>query len=380
MHSRIGLLDVFVMFWALAAFGCLLIDRDQARDRTLAGGRRSVRWWRVAAGLCLGLCISTKWSGLFFAAMFGIASVLWDVAARRRAGGRHWLLTGLLRDGGGALALMLPVAAAVYLASWTGWLQGSTGYNRQWAAQHPADTFVPDALRALWDYHRQMWHANTTLRAFHPYRSHPWSWMVLGRPTSFDYRGSADGLTDCPSRECAQAISDLGNPVIWWGGTIAVVVLVVVWLLGRDWRAGAILAGLAGGYLPWFAFSERTIYSFYAVAFGPYVVLALTFCLGLILGPARATPDRRLTGAAVAGSVVLLAVLTFAFFYPVLSDQVVDHAQWSDRMWLRSWWWPEPNPSSTPASSPSPSPPLSPSISPSLRPSLSPLLSPSVGP
>ena len=36
------------------------------------------------------------------------------------------------------------------------------------------------------------------------------------------------------------------------------------WALGRDWRAGAILAGYAGGYLPWFLVGDRTIYQFYA--------------------------------------------------------------------------------------------------------------------
>ncbi len=64
--------------------------------------------------------------------------------------------------------------------------------------------------------------------------------------------------------------------MIWWAGMFAVVVVVALWLGRRDWRAGAIAAGVAGGYLPWFAFQERTIYSFYAVVFLPYVVLALT--------------------------------------------------------------------------------------------------------
>ena len=42
-----------------------------------------------------------------------------------------------------------------------------------------------------------------------------------------------------------------------------------MWALRRDWRAGAILAGLAAGYLPWFDYQNRTIYTFYAVAFVP---------------------------------------------------------------------------------------------------------------
>ena len=32
VHSRTGLLDIFVMFFGLAAFGALLIDRDKARE------------------------------------------------------------------------------------------------------------------------------------------------------------------------------------------------------------------------------------------------------------------------------------------------------------------------------------------------------------
>jgi dolichyl-phosphate-mannose--protein O-mannosyl transferase len=66
-------------------------------------------------------------------------------------------------------------------------------------------------------------------------------------------------------------------------------------------------------------------------------VLALTFVLGLVLGRPDAGPDRRLTGAACAGAVVLLAVVSFAWFYPVLSDTLIAHSSWVDRMWLPSW-------------------------------------------
>src|SRR5215471_13572130 len=55
--SRTALLDIFVMFWVLAAFGCLVIDRDRARARIAAaaasmtadagGPNLGVRWWRV---------------------------------------------------------------------------------------------------------------------------------------------------------------------------------------------------------------------------------------------------------------------------------------------------------------------------------------------
>src|SRR6185312_11289485 len=64
--SRTALLDIFVMFWVLAAFACLVVDRDRTREKLAAAAATAaghdgrppqlgVRWWRLAAGLCLGL-------------------------------------------------------------------------------------------------------------------------------------------------------------------------------------------------------------------------------------------------------------------------------------------------------------------------------------
>src|ERR1017187_2207188 len=59
--SRTALLDIFVMFWVLAAFGCLVIDRDRTRARLATaaasagsedpgGPRLGVRWcWPESA-------------------------------------------------------------------------------------------------------------------------------------------------------------------------------------------------------------------------------------------------------------------------------------------------------------------------------------------
>jgi dolichyl-phosphate-mannose--protein O-mannosyl transferase len=90
--SRTAMLDIFVMFWVLAGFGCLVIDRDQALARLSArspglppegaGPRLGIRWWRIAAGCCLGLAAATKWNGLFFLVLFAPLCVIWDMTAR----------------------------------------------------------------------------------------------------------------------------------------------------------------------------------------------------------------------------------------------------------------------------------------------------------
>ncbi|HEY6795025.1 MAG TPA: phospholipid carrier-dependent glycosyltransferase, partial [Kineosporiaceae bacterium] len=347
VQSRTGVLDIFVMFWALAAFGCLLIDRDRARTRTTAPaeggsvrGWHGVRGWRLAGVVGLTLCTGVKWSGLYIAAALLTFSVASDLATRRAAGATRWVTRGLVADGLPAFVTAAVVLPVGYVATWWGWFAGDRGWDRQWGARHPAPpgwSWVPDALRGLWHYHAEMWHFHLNLHTPHPYMSSPWAWPVLGRPTAYFYVNHTAGHAGCHVPVCSQAVLALGNPAIWWGGTLAAGVLLFRWLLARDRRAAAVLAGLAGGYLPWFLYTDRTIFEFYAVAFSPWMVLAVVHCLGLLLGPRGGPPQRRRRGALLGGSYVFVVVMMFWFFYPVLAGRVVPHAEWALRMWLPSW-------------------------------------------
>jgi dolichyl-phosphate-mannose-protein mannosyltransferase len=347
--SRSALLDGLLMFWLVAAFGTLLLDRDHSRARLAAlverdgvgrwGPRLGLRPWRLATGVLLGLACGTKWNGLYMVAAFGLAGVLWDLGARRAAGVRRPLRAVLLRDALPAVGAIVGVALVVYVASWTGWFLSDKGWDRQWAATHPSASYgwVPDAVRSLWHYHAQMWQFHSTLHTPHPYQSNPWSWLILGRPVMFFYEGPTTGAGCSPTLPCAQAITALGNPAIWWASLGALPVVLWRWVARRDWRAGAILMGVTAGYLPWFAFQRRTIFSFYAIAFTPWIVLAVTMCVGLVVGRAAASSTRRAVGAAAAGAYLLIVALTFFHYLPVLSGEVISSAHWGQLMRFKSW-------------------------------------------
>ncbi len=348
VHSRTALLDPLLMFWVLAAFGALVIDRDNTRARLaarldqVAGSRfgPGLGWrpWRLAAGVFLGMACATKWSGLYFVAVFGLMTLLWDMGARRTAGVRRPWVGTVVRDSMPAFVSIVPVAIAVYLASWTGWfLGGKHAYLRYWAKDNPGPTWLPDSLWSLWHYHHDAWNFHTHLTSPHDYQSNPWGWLVLARPVSYYYQAPAKGSAGCHVDACSQAVTALGTPAIWWAACLALPVLIYLWALRRDWRAGAILAGVLAGYVPWFAYQYRTIFSFYAVAFVPFLVLAVTMCLGLIIGGPTASSRRRQWGTAAAGAYVLLAVVNFAWFLPVLSAETIPYADWSLRMWWKSW-------------------------------------------
>lgn len=171
----------------------------------------------------------------------------------------------------------------------------------------------------------------------HPYQSNPWSWVIQGRPTLFFAEYPKSGEQGCTVDLCARIITSVGTPTIWWAATISLAVLAFMWAFARDWRAGAILAGYAGGYLPWFLLGDRTIYAFYAVSFVPWVVLGVTYVIGMVLGPAGASSERRQVGVLAVGSYLVLTVLLFAYFYPIWTAQVVPHSFWFLHMWFPSW-------------------------------------------
>ena len=71
--------------------------------------------------------------------------------------------------------------------------------------------------------------------------------------------------------------------------------------------------------------------------FDPFLVIAITLCLGLLIGPARGSPARRAIGAAVAGAYLLGVLLNFYYLYPVLAGEVIPYSSWLARMWFSSW-------------------------------------------
>ncbi|TDQ45608.1 dolichyl-phosphate-mannose--protein mannosyltransferase [Actinorugispora endophytica] len=330
----------------LAAAAADRLDTARSADR-IAVRWLGVRWWRIAAGVCLGLACGTKWSALFFVAAFGLLTVAWDYGARRSVGQRRAGPRWLVVDAVPAFFQTVGVGAVFYLATWSGWLLGPNGWGRDWSLENPTALTaalpsplrpVVDALRSLWEYHWQIWNFHSGLSADHDYASRPWEWIVMRTPVAFYYDGDT---TECGASSCSSAILSLGTPAVWWLSIPACLVLLGWWVTYRDWRAGAVLLGVAAGWLPWFAYPDRTMFAFYALPMLPFLVLALVLTLGLLMGPDVDHRDfslrSRIIGGVVYGVVLLLVIANFAYLYPVLSAEVIPYEEWADRMWFSTW-------------------------------------------
>ncbi|MFC5816984.1 dolichyl-phosphate-mannose--protein mannosyltransferase [Nonomuraea harbinensis] len=354
--SRTALLDIFLMFWVLAGFACLVVDRDKARERLVdwwesaavstTGPRLGLRPWRIAAGVCLGAACAVKWSGVFFLIAFAVLAFVWDMGARRAIGLREPYRGAFSHDLPPAAAAFAAVPAFAYALSWTGWFVTDAGWGRGWDQATSAGPlfFVVDSARSWLKYHFQVLGYHSGLDLHHPYMSEPWTWPVLFRPVSFHY---PTGLppSACGGDACSQAVIGVGTPALWYGAVLALLGCVAWYVTGRDWRAGAVLLTYAAGWLPWFYYAiaqNRTMYLFYMIPLVPFMVLAVTLMAGLLLGRADAPPPRRAAGAAVVGAFALIVLINFWWLHPVLSAETLTRAEWWDRMLMTSWVTPAP--------------------------------------
>ena len=231
--ARTALLDGFLAFLVLAAFGALIVDRDQVRERmhvaltegriaeTVWGPRLGVRWWRFGAGVLLGLACGTKWSGLYFVAFFGLMSLAFDVAARRQYRVLRPWLGVVRRDAGPTAYALLLIPFGVYLASYAPWFASETAIDRHEVGQSigPQTNFpLPDAIRSLWHYTAKAYqfHAGLTNSAgnHHPWESKPWAWPMSLRPVL--YAIDQQNVPGCGAQSCVKAVMLVGTPAMWW--------------------------------------------------------------------------------------------------------------------------------------------------------------------
>ncbi|MFN8044399.1 MAG: phospholipid carrier-dependent glycosyltransferase, partial [Mycobacterium sp.] len=258
--ARTALLDNFLTVFVVAAFGALIVDRDQVRERmhiallegriaeTPWGPRLGVRWWRFGAGVLLGLAFATKWSGLYYIAFFGLMSLAFDVAARRAYRvPRPWF--GVIRRDLGPSAYVFGlIPLAIYLASYAPWFASETAVNRYEVGDAIGERQwfqPPDAIRSLWHYTYKAYHFHSTLTNsagnHHPWESKPWTWPMSLRPVL--YAIDNQNVPGCGAASCVKAVMLVGTPAMWW---LAVpVLLYAAWraFVRRDWRYAVVLVG-----------------------------------------------------------------------------------------------------------------------------------------
>lgn len=283
--SRTALLDIFLTLFILLSVNSWLKGNY------------------LAFAIFLGLAMGSKWSALYFiVALLVLESVL------------NRNLLRVIKVG--------ITSVLVYFASWIGWFSSDNGWDRN-SKSNP--------LSSLINYHREMLNFHTSLTENHSYQANPWSWIVMGRPTSFFY----EAPKGCGAKSCAQEVLALGTPILWWLGAVALLFLIGANLhhfAMRELDLAVLLPfiGIVAGYLPWFFFQQRTVFTFYAIVFQPFLILAIVLL-------AKIAYEYHQKFKYVTATLVIMIAVNFLYFLPVFTGKVIAYDAWFDRMWWNSW-------------------------------------------
>jgi dolichyl-phosphate-mannose-protein mannosyltransferase len=162
----------------------------------------------------------------------------------------------------------------------------------------------------------EMYRSNQRLSATHPYGSLWFSWPFMERPIFYWVQGNA-------------RIYLLGNPIVWWLSTAAVLVILINFLISgiRSMpRESRIMAGAwFMNLLPFIGITRVMFLYHYFIAL-IWAILMLAFLVDR---------SKHVKKTALAISVVALAI--FVFFAPLSYGLPLSNAAYNARTWFTSW-------------------------------------------
>jgi dolichyl-phosphate-mannose-protein mannosyltransferase len=294
IYSRTGIMDGILVFFVLATFLASLWVEE----------RRQVIWVAVL----LGLTISVKWAALMVAVPAGY--VLW------RKGFFRQFLGGLY------------ISAILYLAIvYIGQFIIPTGAGKVAQEAHGLG-IIWNRWVLVWQWHLQALR-NVTVASANPASSPWWSWPLMLHPILLRRILQPDGGL--------LLIMVIGNPILWWSSTLAVVwgffQLVYNKLISKVAIADNPLVPLLLGYvfllLPWVP-STRLPYLYNYLPSYAFAVLTLTYLLSRLWGRGRWGP-----WVVVAFTVIVIAC--GAYFLPMVMAFPLSPDGLDRHLWLNSW-------------------------------------------
>lgn len=286
-QTRLATIDTYAVFFILCMYLFMYLWLEESRQK------RGLLWLGLA-GLSFGLGAASKWVCLYAGA--GLA-VIWAVAwivSFRQEGRSMW--RPFLKNVAWCLLFFVAVPVVIYGVSY--W-----SYAPSQGVDGPLRLFQPEYWKIVLDNQSYMFNYHSGLVATHPYSSKWYQWILDIRPILYYLEYFDDG-----TRSSFAAFS---NPLLCWGGLLAMGGMVWIAIRDRDEKALFIVIGYLANLLPWVLVSRLT----FAYHYFPCTVF-LVLAVGYIFADLR---RRDVKWPLYAGGFTALCVGLFILFYPVLS-------------------------------------------------------------
>ena len=308
-QSHYILMDAFLLLFGFAS----LLFYFKYKNSTLR-----TTYYILLFGLFSGLAMSVKWTGLGFLAL----PLVFEFANIIRNKNLKSLLTTIL--------LPLVTAVLIYFIFFTAHLvilnksgPGDAfmrpGFQKTLAGNGYNDDDeikLSNIFQKFNELNAEMYKANQRLTAEHPYSSQWYTWPLMTRAIYYWVNDNA-------------RIYLIGNPVIWWLSTLAVLFLIANYAANLKNYLKPVPIFLIGGYvlnlLP-FIGVKRVMFLYHYFTALIFSILILVYFL-----------DNKKSPKWIIGTLITLSALSFVYFSPLNYGLELSPKQYEARIWLDSW-------------------------------------------
>lgn len=319
VQSRLILLDPFLLLFGFSALWCYLRSRSLLLQAT---SYKLQAFLLVCTGLLGGAAMSIKWTGITFLGLIIILEALrfWNT--------RHDGV--VVRSIGPAFASLVVLPLLLYAAVFTthfalltksgagdafmstrfqGTLQGS---------RYATDTSLQPMgfLEKTIELNAEMYRSNQRLTATHPYSSKWYTWPLMARPIFYWVKDTA-------------RIYLIGNPLVWWGSSVAVLVMFLTLAFSGIRTMGRTPLIMTGAWL-------MNIVPFIGISRVMFLYHYFTALIWAILMLAYLVDRSHHTRKAVIG-ISLVTLALFIYFAPLSYGLPLTDNAYNNRVWFSSW-------------------------------------------
>lgn len=318
VQTRIATIDTYGVFFIILMFFFMYRYITAPRgDPFMPKRKETVPLF--LSGLCFGLGAASKWTTIFAGVGIAVVWLLYRIArgadlykVGRYREHRRELIENILQC---ILFFVLIPAAIYYLSYWAyGTARGLSGDFSMLLSRDYAEIVLENQSFML-NYHEGV-------TATHPYSSRWYQWIVNGRPILYYLESLPDNYKS--------AFGAFLNPMVCWGGLLAIISMGWRTVRFKDGKALFILIGYLSCLLPW-VFIKRVVFEYHYFPCLIFLVLALCHVF-------NSFRLRDINWKPKVYGFVALSLLLFLAFYPVLSGIPVPRTYSDLLAWIPGAW------------------------------------------
>ena len=325
VESRLSLLNIFLVACGVSSQIFLITGlENKGKLRTFL---------LCCAGLMLGATASVKWNGLGFSLLlFLLVILVWAISKffpqnLERLG----ILTEIIKlHWWQYLLCFVAMPITFYLVQWLPLFMLSpseTALGYGWES-------IPNFGKLLVAVHQHIlwWHSTDTVTSIdpehpaHPYCSSAISWAVSARPVGYYFQNN-DGYFS--------VIQGLGNPILWWFSTLAIVFTTITSLLAkfltrfRKFTNGIndyFLLGYFANYAPWLIV-KRCLFIYHYMSAAVFSFMSLAWLVSQML-------DQKGILRYLGYVIITTVILSQIFFMPIWLGLPILPDDFYHRIWF----------------------------------------------